>query len=224
MARWLAANIACSPSLTSPEKSSSAPKIVSNWSSRSVTLVDIFLKDSMALNLTSWISSLNMSTMKSSEILAILGCSNDRVQSALTAAVLTWNKIYLQELIWQNKYQIYRTLSRYNVNLNLIEITVDKDTLVKIIFLINVEKLRKNYRKINKLEHFWRNIEDIGKKFLCRKYKKIRFYKNFNFFFILSLKFSEEFRVIKIYHEKYRKIPILILIMLSYFLRIIISL
>lgn len=172
MARWLAANIACSPSLTSPEKSSSAPKIVSNWSSRSVTLVDIFLKDSMALNLTSWISSLNMSTMKSNEILAILGCSNDRVQSALTAAVLTWNKIYLQELIWQNKYQIHRTLSRCNVNLNLIEITIDKDTLVKIIFLINVDKLRKIYRKINKLEHFWRNIENIGKKFLCRKYKK----------------------------------------------------
>jgi hypothetical protein len=80
------ANIPCKPSLTSCEKSSRAPKIVSSWSSRKMMCSEMRLKLSMALRRTSSISSLNMSTKKSRDKLANCGLWMESSQRDSTAA------------------------------------------------------------------------------------------------------------------------------------------
>lgn len=66
--------------------------------------------------------------------------------------------------------------------------------------------------------HFWKNIEN---KFYVESVKEMRFHKNISFFCYVTSEIFLGIRMVKIYHEKYRKIPILIRIILSNFLELL---
>lgn len=83
------------------------PKIVSSWSSLRVMCSEIILRLSMALILTSSISSLNMSTKKSRERFAKSGLFRANWHSDSTAADLTSTKTgYVKDILFKNKLNL----------------------------------------------------------------------------------------------------------------------